>query len=190
VLPSPSRISAAGRLNVEPANRHRHGRKNLLGAVYGSVRRPARGSAFEGTWRPDSWTCTQSIAFLRAHSHVIVGNIEKLRVQGTARHQGKLIIVPMPQAGQVPKLMGPQEMVGKVGHGPSLGILTAFRVDNDYRTKVRWRKRTSLRRSSDAPPTEFDFVDNLDVKVHASHVGIYAMDRADIGPFYDIRRIT
>jgi len=76
-----------------------------------------------------------------------------------------------------------------IGIVPASGILMALGVNNNYRTKITWRKRTSLRRSTDAPPTEFDFVDNLDVKVHASHVGIYAMDRAYIGPFYDIRRI-
>ena len=72
-----------------------------------SPRRPARGGPCDRIWRPDSRTRKQPTAFLRVDPHASIGNIEKLRVQRTARHQRKLIIVPMPQARQVPNLMGP-----------------------------------------------------------------------------------
>jgi hypothetical protein len=81
--------------------------QKLVRVVCWSVRRPAHDVPFDRVWRPDPRPRTQPTAFVLVDPHASIGNVEKLCVQGTARHQRKLVIVAMSQAGQVPKLMGP-----------------------------------------------------------------------------------
>jgi len=63
------------------------------GSACMSVRLPARGGTLERVWRLNS----------RTRKQMATGNVGKLRIQRTRRHERNLIVVPMPQARQMPK---------------------------------------------------------------------------------------
>jgi hypothetical protein len=61
-------------------------------------------------------------------------------------------------------------------------------VNNNYRTRIIWRKRTPVKLSMRVPyvrPAEADLLNNLHAKINVSHIGIHAMDRFDVVHRYD-----
>src|SRR5215831_6587797 len=82
-------------------------------------------------------------------------------------------------------------MIGIVRQGIPLDIpriLMKLGMNNNYRTRVSWKKRTSVKQSiwvRYVRPAEPDLLNNLHAKIHVSHIGVQAMDRVDVVSGYD-----
>ena len=112
------------------------------------MRAAYRSLATDGLWRPCSWTRKEATAFCAIDAHASIGKIKFSKRAG--RHQC-VTGTPMRQARQVPKLVGPQEMVGVLGQGRAVEVLGIFMepgMNNNYRTRInKWRIPTSLKQS-------------------------------------------
>src|SRR5262245_48476857 len=67
-------------------------------------------------------------------------------------------------------------------------ILMKLGVNDNYRTRILWEKRTSVKHSNRVRyirPAEADLLNNLHAKIDVGHIGIQAMDRFDVVHRYD-----